>query len=183
MEKQLYQSENGKLIRQHIEEVVNELDSVMDIKGDDPLSVAVQTEARKLAITTLNKLLQLTNYKEYEKERVELNEKHTKRDKDGNPVVKDKNYVIKDKAKFDEEVEKLKKKHKDAIEEREQQRKDVEDLANKEITLDLKTIPLSIVPDKVTVDQLNFLGFLSGRYNLHCALLHLCKLLQRILMS
>lgn len=100
------------------------------------------------------------NYKEYEKERVELNEKHTKRDKDGNPVVKDKNYVIKDKAKFDEEVEKLKKKHKDAIEEREQQRKDVEDLANKEITLDLKTIPLSIVPDKVTVDQMEVLSIL-----------------------
>ena len=70
MEKQLYQSENGKLIRQHIEEVVNELDSVMDIKGDDPLSIAVQTEARKLAITTLNKLLQLTNYEETNKKEI-----------------------------------------------------------------------------------------------------------------
>ena len=70
MEKQLYQSENGKLIRQHIEEVVNELDSVMDIKGDDPLSVAVQTQARKLAITTLNKLLQLTDYEETNKKEI-----------------------------------------------------------------------------------------------------------------
>lgn len=70
MENQLYQSENGKLIRQHIEEVVNELDSVMDIKGDDPISVAVQTEARKLAITTLNKLLQLTNYEETNKKEI-----------------------------------------------------------------------------------------------------------------
>jgi len=100
------------------------------------------------------------NYREYEKERVELNEKYTKRDKDGNPEIKDKNYVIKDKAKFDEEVEKLKEKHKDAIEEREQQRKEVEELANKEITLDLKTIPLSIVPDKVTVDQMDVLSIL-----------------------
>lgn len=100
------------------------------------------------------------NYREYEKERVELNEKHTKRDKDGNPEIKDKNYVIKDKVKFDEEVEKLKEKHKDAIEEREQQRKEVEELANKEITLDLKTIPLSIVPDKVTVDQMEVLSIL-----------------------
>lgn len=100
------------------------------------------------------------NYREYEKERVELNEKYTKRDKDGNPEIKDKNYVIKDKVKFDEEVEKLKKKHKDAIEEREQQRKEVEELANKEITLDLKTIPLSIVPDKVTVDQMDVLSIL-----------------------
>ena len=70
MEKQLYQSENGKLIRQHIEEVVNELDSVMDIKGDDPLSVAVQTQARKLAISTLNKLLQLTDYEETNKKEI-----------------------------------------------------------------------------------------------------------------
>ena len=100
------------------------------------------------------------SYREYEKERVELNEKYTKRDKDGNPEVKDKNYVIKDKVKFDEEVEKLKEKHKEAIEEREQQRKDVEELANKEITLDLKTIPLSIVPDKVTVDQMDVLSIL-----------------------
>lgn len=100
------------------------------------------------------------SYREYEKERVELNEKYTKRDKDGNPEVKDKNYVIKDKAKFEEEVEKLKEKHKEAIEEREQQRKDVEELANKEITLDLKTIPLSIVPDKVTVDQMDVLSIL-----------------------
>ena len=100
------------------------------------------------------------NYREYEKERVELNEKYTKRDKDGNPEVKDKNYVIKDKVKFEEEVEKLKEKHKEAIEEREQQRKEVEELANKEITLDLKTIPLSIVPDKVTVDQMDVLSIL-----------------------
>lgn len=100
------------------------------------------------------------NYREYEKERVELNEKYTKRDKDGNPEIKDKNYVIKDKVKFEEEVEKLKEKHKEAIEEREQQRKDVEELANKEITLDLKTIPLSIVPDKVTVDQMDVLSIL-----------------------
>lgn len=70
MEKQLYQSENGKIIRQHIEEVVNELDSVMDIKGDDPLSIAVQTQARKLAITTLNKLLQLTDYEETNKKEI-----------------------------------------------------------------------------------------------------------------
>ena len=42
----------------------------MDIKGDDPLSVAVQTQARKLAITTLNKLLQLTDYEETNKKEI-----------------------------------------------------------------------------------------------------------------
>lgn len=124
-------------------------------------TISKNKEILKNVVEEIQKTAEMhDNYREYEKERVELNEKYTKRDKDGNPEVKDKNYVIKDKAKFEEEVEKLKKKHKDAIEEREQQRKDVEELANKEITLDLKTIPLSIVPDKVTVDQMEVLSIL-----------------------
>jgi polyribonucleotide nucleotidyltransferase len=124
-------------------------------------TISKNKEVLKNVVEEIQKKAEMhDNYREYEKERVELNEKYTKRDKDGNPEVKDKNYVIKDKAKFDEEVEKLKEKHKEAIEEREQQRKDVEELANKEITLDLKTIPLSIVPDKVTVDQMDVLSIL-----------------------
>jgi polyribonucleotide nucleotidyltransferase len=124
-------------------------------------TISKNKEVLKNVVEEIQKKAEMhDNYREYEKERVELNEKYTKRDKDGNPEVKDKNYVIKDKAKFEEEVEKLKEKHKEAIEEREQQRKDVEELANKEITLDLKTIPLSIVPDKVTVDQMDVLSIL-----------------------
>jgi polyribonucleotide nucleotidyltransferase len=124
-------------------------------------TISKNKEILKNVVEEIQKTAEMhDNYREYEKERVELNEKYTKRDKDGNPEVKDKNYVIKDKAKFEEEVEKLKEKHKDAIEEREQQRKEVEELANKEITLDLKTIPLSIVPDKVTVDQMDVLSIL-----------------------
>ena len=124
-------------------------------------TISKNKEILKKVVEEIQKKAEMhENYREYEKERVDLNEKYAKRDKDGNPEVKDKNYVIKDKAKFEEEVEKLKKKHKEAIEEREQQRKDVEELANKEITLDLKTIPLSIVPDKVTVDQMEVLSIL-----------------------
>jgi len=124
-------------------------------------TISKNKEVLKNVVEEIQKKAEMhDNYREYEKERVELNEKYTKRDKDGNPEIKDKNYVIKDKVKFEEEVEKLKEKHKEAIEEREQQRKDVEELANKEITLDLKTIPLSIVPDKVTVDQMDVLSIL-----------------------
>jgi len=124
-------------------------------------TISKNKEVLKNVVEEIQKKAEMhDNYREYEKERVELNEKYTKRDKDGNPEIKDKNYVIKDKAKFEEEVEKLKEKHKEAIEEREQQRKEVEELANKEITLDLKTIPLSIVPDKVTVDQMDVLSIL-----------------------
>ena len=124
-------------------------------------TISKNKEILKKVVEEIQKKAEMhENYREYEKERVDLNEKYAKRDKDGNPEIKDKNYVIKDKVKFEEEVEKLKEKHKDAIAEREQQRKDVEELANKEITLDLKTIPLSIVPDKVTVDQMDVLSIL-----------------------
>lgn len=124
-------------------------------------TISKNKEILKNVVEEIQKTAEMhDNYREYEKERVELNEKYTKRDKDGNPEVKDKNYVIKDKAKFEEEVEKLKKKYKDAIEEREEQRKAVEEMANQEVTLKLKTIPLSIVPDTITIDQMEVLSIL-----------------------
>ena len=124
-------------------------------------TISKNKEILKKVVEEIQKKAEMhENYREYEKERVELNEKYTKRDKDGNPEVKDKNYVIKDKAKFEEEVEKLKKKHKDAIEQREQQREDIDKLADEEITLELKTLPIGIIPNEITVDQMEVLSML-----------------------
>lgn len=124
-------------------------------------TISKNKEVLKKVVEEIQKKAEMhENYKEYEKERVELNEKHTKRDKDGNPEIKDKKYVIKDKAVFDKEIEKLNKKYKDAIEEREEQRKAVEEMANNEVTLELRTIPLSIVPDTITIDQMEVLSIL-----------------------
>ncbi len=124
-------------------------------------TISKNKEILKKVVEEIQKKAEMhENYREYEKERVELNEKYAKRDKDGNPEVKDKNYVIKDKAKFEEEVEKLKKKHKDAIEQREQQREDIDKLADEEITLELKTLPIGIIPNEITVDQMEVLSML-----------------------
>ncbi|HPK14308.1 MAG TPA: hypothetical protein PLB93_02220 [Candidatus Paceibacterota bacterium] len=73
----LYNTENGKLIKEHLENSISELNSVTDIKGDDPFAIAVQTEARKLAISMLHQILfttqnEETNKKEINKERFGL---------------------------------------------------------------------------------------------------------------
>lgn len=124
-------------------------------------TIAKNKEVLKKLVEEIQKKAEASeNYKEYDRERVLLNEKQSKKDKDGNPEIKDKKYVIKDKAVFDKEIEKLNKKYKDAIEEREEQRKAVEEMANQEVTLELRTIPLSIVPDTITIDQMEVLSIL-----------------------
>lgn len=124
-------------------------------------TIAKNKEVLKKLVEEIQKKAEASeNYKEYDRKRVLLNEKQSKKDKDGNPEIKDKKYVIKDKAVFDKEIEKLNKKYKDAIEEREEQRKAVEEMANQEVTLELRTIPLSIVPDTITIDQMEVLSIL-----------------------
>jgi pyruvate-formate lyase len=100
------------------------------------------------------------NYKEYDKERVELNEKYALKEKDGKPVIKDENYQIKDKETFEKALKELQEKHKEAIDEREAQIKEVNDLVKEEIEMDLKTLPLAIVPEDITVRQMESLSII-----------------------
>ena len=68
--KTIYQTEQGKIIRQHLEEYVNTLNSVTEITGSDPFEIAVQTQARKMAIKTLKDILFLTEYEETNKKEI-----------------------------------------------------------------------------------------------------------------
>ncbi len=63
----LYQTEQGKIIRQHLEDCINKLNDVMEIKGSDPFEIAVQAQSRKLSIETLKDILFLTEYEETNK--------------------------------------------------------------------------------------------------------------------
>lgn len=103
-------------------------------------------------------------YDAYDKERVELAKNHSKKDEKGNPVTKmighRSNFVIEDQKVFDSELKALQEKHKDAIEEREKQVKEVEDLLKEEITLELYRIPLNIIPEDISVEQMNIIQFL-----------------------
>lgn len=99
-------------------------------------------------------------FEAYDKERVELNEKHAVKDITGSPVIENQNYKIENKELFDKELAAIKETHAEAIKEREQQIVDMDAMMKEEITIDLKSIDLNIIPQDITVAQMETLSVL-----------------------
>lgn len=93
-------------------------------------------------------------YTVFEKERIELAKKHAKKDDKGKPVIVGQNFEIEDMESFESELATLKEKHKEAIEKREAQLKDFEDLLQKEVEINLHKISLEDVPQGITTKQM-----------------------------
>ena len=102
----------------------------------------------------------LAKYKEYNTKKTELSEKHALKDKDGNPIKKNNEYQIKNKTTFTKDLEALKKEYKKVIEEVDKRKAEVDKLGEEEITLELKTLPIGIIPNEITVDQMDVLSML-----------------------
>jgi hypothetical protein len=89
----------------------------------------------------------------YEKARLELAKEHAKKDESGNPITyKDEidgleKYNIVDQDAFDEAFKVLREEHKQAIEDREQQIKEQNEILKTESTLQLHKIALSDIPE------------------------------------
>lgn len=94
------------------------------------------------------------SYTTYDKERAELAIKHSKKDKDGNPEVKDKNYVIEDEAKFEKAFNTLKETHKEAIAEREAQVEEYNKLLDEDSSVELYMIPKEELSDDLSTQEL-----------------------------
>ncbi len=96
------------------------------------------------------------DYFDYEKERVILAEKHSQKDENGNPKTINDEYIISDKNKFTDELEKLRKKHKKAIDDyfskMEEYRKMLEEEAEE---LNIFKIKMADIPNEITVEQMN----------------------------
>lgn len=99
-------------------------------------------------------------YQEYEKERKELCEKHALKDEHGRPRVETLSPVVQryvgleENEKFQKELEKLNKKHQKVLDAREKQVKDYLKFCEEEIEIDVHQIALDVVPEKITVGQL-----------------------------
>lgn len=97
-------------------------------------------------------------FNNFDKARVELAEKHADKDEAGKPVIiKGKNgeeYEIKDKKKFEKELEALKKEHKVAIDGRDKQIEDFNKMLEDEIEFDAYTIKIEDVPKNITPQQM-----------------------------
>ena len=91
---------------------------------NDKLVYALAKNIRKIkleleVIREVNK--PLDNFSKFEDERIKLCKEHANKDKNGKEIVTNNSYDIKNKEKFEKDLEKLKEKHKEAIEEREKQ--------------------------------------------------------------
>lgn len=98
---------------------------------------------------------QSPEFQQYEKERVVLAIKHSEKDEKGKPIILENQYKLADQEAFDAEFIVLKEKHKDAIEKREAQVKEFNDLLEKEVKLELHKIKLEDVPATITTKQMN----------------------------
>ena len=148
-----------KNTREYFLGIYQKLDYLNELKGAKfSFTIIKNKEAIEPLLKKVRKLAEMTEgYKEFENKRVELNEKHAKKGKDGNSETKDGRYVIKDQEKFDKEIEALKKEYDKEIKGREKQAKEVEDFLKGEVSLKLRTLPLSAVPEDITLDEMEII--------------------------
>jgi len=100
-------------------------------------------------------------YDAYEKERIELAKKHAKKEA-GKPVKeiviengrKIERFVLENTEKFNKELEVLRTKHKKALDEREKQISQYEDLLKEEVKVKLYKVNLKDVPKDITPGQI-----------------------------
>ena len=93
-------------------------------------------------------------YKVYDKKRVELAEKYSKKDENGKPVVVNNEYDLENKKEFLSEFAKLQKEFSKEIEGRENQVKEQNELLKTEYTGEIYKVSLSDVPKDINVTQM-----------------------------
>lgn len=94
----------------------------------------------------------------YEKQRLELAQKYSVKEK-GNPktvkVGGNEEFLIADKDKFNQKLKKLQKEHKKAIDERQKQVDDFNEILKEKIEIDLYMIDSDYIPEGITPAQVS----------------------------
>ena len=93
-------------------------------------------------------------YQEFDALRIKMVEKHAKKGKDGKPIMKDNVYEIENQMAVDKEFEALKLEHKEVFDARIKQIDEFNELLKTDSSVVLYTIPLSYVPEGITVAQM-----------------------------
>src|SRR3990167_1646314 len=111
-------------------------------------------------INAIKKALEATDeFVKYDAERVKLAESHAKKGEDGKAVKVTnaqgvEEFTLEDKEAFEKAFEVLKEEHKAAINAREAQIKEQNDLLKTESTITLYKIALADVPNTITIEQM-----------------------------
>jgi hypothetical protein len=88
-------------------------------------------------------------FKEYDKKRSALAESFAEKGNDGKPVIKNNQYVIQDREKFEKELDKVKSKYKKVISEREEQLQKLRGFLDEDIDFVGHKIELGYLPPDI----------------------------------
>jgi hypothetical protein len=135
------------MTKQNITNLYNTLVAFGEVK-DTGFAYCVLRNLKKLSpeMGKIEEFLKATNYADYEKERIQILEKHSAKIK-GEPVIVSGKYDIKNKDKFNKDITKLQEKYKNLIQQ-------VEEEFKKEVEVDLHKIKLEKIPQDLTPKQL-----------------------------
>jgi hypothetical protein len=103
-------------------------------------------------------------YAEFEDKRIDLAKKHAEKNEKGEPKTKEENgknvFDIKNIDKFNKEFDALKKKYSKALDEREKQIKEYNELIEQDNDITLHKIKLDDIPENISVAQMKGIEYL-----------------------
>lgn len=146
------------MTKQEILDLYNGLKAVSNLPGARwAYAVAKNMDRLQPEIRALQKAFAHDeDFAEYESKRRELAKEHAVKE-DGKPktvkVGANEEYLIDDQDKFNKELKKLQKKHEEAVDNREQQIEDFNELLSEEVELDLYMINPDYIPEEITPAQ------------------------------
>lgn len=147
--------------REYFLTLYRKLDYLGALKGAKfAFTISRNKQMIKPMVNKVNELAKMSElFKEFDKKRVEINEKYATKDENGKSIMKDERFEIPEDKKedFEKEIEALKEEYKEAIKEREEQKNNVEAYLKEETELELKPIPLSMIPDDINVDEMEII--------------------------
>lgn len=129
--------------------IFNDLSSIKDIDGVKfGYALAKNINIMKSEVETMQSSLNPTpKFQEYDRKRVELAEKFSKKNEDGTPEIIDNAYKIQEITKFNTELEKLQGNYKEEIDAQNKKIEEYNSLLDEEIAHEFFKLKLENIPE------------------------------------
>jgi hypothetical protein len=149
--------------RKEIVEIFNMLSKMKDRKGLPIDFIYTMAKNKKLLREEIDILREVerkpTEYMNYLSEKLRLDIKFSKRDKDGNPLKRGNGYLIDENRTedYDNALNELVEKYEDVIEETTEKQKELEELLDGEIDIDFELLEKEKFPEDITIEEMETL--------------------------
>lgn len=149
--------------RREIVEIFNVLSKMKDRKGLPVDFIYTMAKNRKLLREEIDILREVerkpSEYMNYLSEKLRLDIKFSKRDKDGNPIKKGNSYLIEENRAedYDNALNELVEKYEDVIEETTEKQKELEELLAGEIDINFELLEREKFPEDITIEEMEVL--------------------------